>query len=87
MIHTPVCDLLGITVPVVAAPFGPWEQVDLAAAVSRAGGLGSLGTVLRSPDDLRDQWRRNPAELPAAVQLHENLLRKEKVIQVALPTS
>ena len=58
MIRTPVCDLLGITVPVVAAPFGPWEQVDLAAAVSRAGGLGSVGTALRSPDDLRDQWRR-----------------------------
>jgi enoyl-[acyl-carrier protein] reductase II len=37
VIRTPVCDLLGITVPVVAAPFGPWEQVDLAAAVSRAG--------------------------------------------------
>src|SRR4051812_43113914 len=58
VIRTPVCDLLGITVPVVAAPFGPWEQVDLAAAVSRAGGLGSLGTALCSPDELRDRLRR-----------------------------
>ena len=73
MIRTPVCDLLGITVPVVAAPFGPWEQVDLAAAVSRAGGLGSVGTALRSPDDLRDQWRRlrSLTDRPFAVN-HQN---------------
>jgi enoyl-[acyl-carrier protein] reductase II len=73
VIRTPVCDLLGITVPVVAAPFGPWEQVDLAATVSRAGGLGSLGTALRSPEDLREQWRRlrSLTDRPFAVN-HQN---------------
>ena len=58
MLRTPLCGLLGIDVPVVGAPFGPWEQVELAAAVSEAGGLGSLGTGLRSPDALRAQWER-----------------------------
>jgi nitronate monooxygenase/enoyl-[acyl-carrier protein] reductase II len=53
-----LCSLLGIEVPIVLAPFGPWEQVDLAAAVCNAGGLGSLGTALRSTDELRTQWRR-----------------------------
>jgi enoyl-[acyl-carrier protein] reductase II len=53
-----LCSLLGIEVPIVLAPFGPWEQVDLAAAVCNAGGLGSLGTALRSTDELRSQWRR-----------------------------
>ncbi|MGW1346144.1 NAD(P)H-dependent flavin oxidoreductase [Kribbella sp. NPDC002412] len=53
-----LCSLLGIEVPIVLAPFGPWEEVDLAAAVCNAGGLGSLGTALRSPDELRQQWRR-----------------------------
>lgn len=53
-----LCSLLGIEVPIVLAPFGPWEEVDLAAAVCNAGGLGSLGTALRSTDELRDQWRR-----------------------------
>ena len=43
-VHTPVCDRLGIEVPIICAPFGPWEQVELSAAVSNAGGLGSLGT-------------------------------------------
>ena len=54
--NNPFCTLLGIELPIVLAPFGPWEQVELAAAVSRAGGLGSVGTALRSVDELRDQW-------------------------------
>lgn len=53
-----LCSLLGIEVPIVLAPFGPWEEVELAAAVSGAGGLGSLGTALRSTEELRGQWRR-----------------------------
>jgi enoyl-[acyl-carrier protein] reductase II len=56
--RTPLCELLGIDVPVISAPFGPWDSVDLAAAVCEAGGLGSLGTAVRSVDELRDQWRR-----------------------------
>lgn len=56
--RTPVCDLLGIDVPIIGAPFGPWEQVDLAAAICGAGALGSLGTALRSVDELRAQWAR-----------------------------
>ncbi|MET0816906.1 MAG: nitronate monooxygenase [Solirubrobacteraceae bacterium] len=58
MLRTPVCDLLGIDVPIVGAPFGPWEQVDLAAAISRAGALGSVGTALRPAAELEAQWRR-----------------------------
>ena len=58
MIHTPVCDLLGLDTPIVCAPFGPWAQVDLAAAVCRAGALGSLGTAVRPVPELQAQWRR-----------------------------
>src|SRR4051812_32689831 len=32
MLRTPLCDLLGIEVPIICAPFGPWDQVELAAA-------------------------------------------------------
>jgi enoyl-[acyl-carrier protein] reductase II len=53
-----LCELLDIEVPIVLAPFGPWEEVELAAAVSAAGGLGSVGTAVRSVDELREQWRR-----------------------------
>jgi nitronate monooxygenase/enoyl-[acyl-carrier protein] reductase II len=58
LVSTRFCDLLGVELPVVLAPFGPWEQVDLAAAVCNAGGLGSVGTAVRSPDELRSQWAR-----------------------------
>ena len=58
MIRTQLCDLLGVDLPIVLAPFGPWEQVELAAAVSNAGALGSLGTAVRSTDELRAQWQR-----------------------------
>jgi NAD(P)H-dependent flavin oxidoreductase YrpB (nitropropane dioxygenase family) len=58
MVRTPLCDLLGIEVPIICAPFGPWDQVDLAAAVSNAGALGSLGTALRPVSELRAQWAR-----------------------------
>ena len=52
MLHTPLCDLLGIEAPIICAPFSPWAQVELALPVSRAGGLGSLGTAVRPLADL-----------------------------------
>lgn len=58
MICTRLCDLLGISVPIVLAPFGPWDEVELAAAVCKSGALGSLGTALRSPGELREEWAR-----------------------------
>ena len=56
--RTAVTRLLGIDVPIVSAPFGPWDSVDLAAAVGNAGGLGSLGTAVRPVVDLQRQWAR-----------------------------
>lgn len=58
MLRTRLCDVLGIELPVIGAPYGPYEQVDLAAAVSGAGALGSLGTAVRPLADLRRQWAR-----------------------------
>lgn len=55
MLRTPLCDLLNIEVPVIQAGMSRFTSAELAAAVSNAGGLGSLGALLRSPEDLRDQ--------------------------------
>ena len=52
------------------APFGPWEEVELAAAVSAAGGLGSVGTAVRSVDELREQWRRPRNNVSCDGRLH-----------------
>jgi enoyl-[acyl-carrier protein] reductase II len=58
MLRTRLCDLLDISVPVVVAPFGPWDETALAVEACRAGALGSLGTALRRPAELRAQWQR-----------------------------
>ena len=47
MLHTPVCELLGIEFPVIQAGMGLLTSAELVAAVSNAGGLGSLGAGLR----------------------------------------
>jgi enoyl-[acyl-carrier protein] reductase II len=56
--RTRLCDVLDIDLPVLLAPFGPWDQVDVAAAVCEAGGLGSLGTAARPLPALLEQWTR-----------------------------
>jgi nitronate monooxygenase/enoyl-[acyl-carrier protein] reductase II len=58
MIRTPFCDLVGIDAPIVHASFGPWSSVALAAAVSRAGALGSYGTSQRPYDVVRGDVAR-----------------------------
>lgn len=58
MLRTPLCDLLGIESPIIQGPFGPWSSVELVVAVSNAGGLGSLGTALLSPEQNREQIAR-----------------------------
>lgn len=44
MIHTRICDLLGIIHPVVLGGMGTATTAPLVAAVSNAGGFGTLGT-------------------------------------------
>jgi len=44
MIHTPICDLLSIVHPVVLGGMGTATTAPLVAAVSNAGGFGTLGT-------------------------------------------
>lgn len=58
MIHTPLCDLLGIEHPVIQGGMAWIATAELAAAVSEAGGLGILGGGLAPEDYLRDQIRQ-----------------------------
>jgi nitronate monooxygenase/enoyl-[acyl-carrier protein] reductase II len=50
--------MLGIEHPVIQASIGPWSSPALTAAVSEAGGIGSLGTALLSPPEIAEQIRR-----------------------------
>jgi len=57
-LHTPVCDLLGIEVPIVQAGMAGCTTPELVAAVSNAGGLGIIGGRGMSADQLRSDIRR-----------------------------
>ena len=58
MLRTPLCDLLGIDVPIVQATLGPWSSVELVAAVSNAGGLGNFGAPFRPPEEMDGHMQR-----------------------------
>ena len=48
-LHTPLIDILGCDYPILLAGMGGVSRHELAAAVSNAGGFGSLGMVRESP--------------------------------------
>jgi nitronate monooxygenase len=51
-------DLLGIEIPIVQAPMAGAQDWELAAAVSRAGGLGSLPCAMLSPERIVEQCEK-----------------------------
>lgn len=77
-LHTPLCDLLGIDVPIGNAGMaGGTAGPALAAAVSNAGGVGGLGGVDRvGPEGLRARIRETRAltSRPFSVNLWVHLM-------------
>lgn len=61
-LRTRLCDLLGITHPILLAGMGRAATPELAAAVSNAGGLGVIGAASCGPNQLR-AWIRRTREL------------------------
>ncbi len=63
MLRTPLCDLLGIEVPIIQAGMG-WDKegmttpAELVAAVSNAGGLGVVGGSPMRPELIRERIRQ-----------------------------
>jgi nitronate monooxygenase len=58
VLHTALCDLLGIEYPVLQSGMGTVAGPDLVAEVSRAGGLGILAGLNVAPDELRRRIRQ-----------------------------
>src|SRR5919204_6461317 len=79
MLRPHLCDLLNIDAPVIQAAVAPYTSPELVAAVANAGGLGSLGTVFKSAEDLRRDLART-RELtgrPFAVNFTLTMLNEE----------
>lgn len=53
MLRTRLCDVYGIDHPIILAPMGSATSAEFAAAVSNAGGLGSVGTLGRSNEAIQ----------------------------------
>jgi enoyl-[acyl-carrier protein] reductase II len=70
-IRTPLCDLLGIDYPIMLAGMGGVSYGELAAAVSEAGGFGTLGMAGVGPKEVREQMRivRSLTKKPFGVDL------------------
>jgi enoyl-[acyl-carrier protein] reductase II len=58
VLRTPICDLLDIEVPIIQAAIWPATAPELVAAVSEAGGLGSIGSVFESAESVKRQIER-----------------------------
>jgi enoyl-[acyl-carrier protein] reductase II len=91
VIRTPVCDLLGIDVPIIQAGMGPFGSgAELAAAVSNAGALGTLGAALRPMDDFERQVARlrELTDRPFAINQTHSQLSEESTAAIlrAQPT-
>jgi enoyl-[acyl-carrier protein] reductase II len=70
-IRTPFCDLLKIDVPITLAGMGGVAYADVCAAVSLAGGYGTLGMAAESPENIRAEMRkvREQTDRPFGVDL------------------
>ena len=60
-IRTPICDLFDIEHPVFLAGMGEVAYADVCAAVSNAGGYGTLGMVAGPPERIRQEMRATKA--------------------------
>jgi enoyl-[acyl-carrier protein] reductase II len=70
-LRTPICDLFNIEVPIFLAGMGGVAFAEVCAAVSEAGGYGTLGMVGMEPEDIRKEMRevRRLTDRPFGVDL------------------
>jgi len=87
MIHTRLCEVLGIEHPIISAPMAGSATAELAAAVSEAGGLGLIGGTLgNDPVWLRGQIRavRERTQKPFGVGFISSFPGLDQLVEVAL---
>jgi hypothetical protein len=70
-LRTPLCDLLGIEVPICLAGMGGVAYAEVCAAVSEAGGFGTLGMAAATTEGIREEMRkvRDLTDKPFGVDL------------------
>lgn len=79
--RTAICDILGMDIPIILAPMGGAVGPKLAAAVSNAGGLGTLPLWGEEINNLRNQIReiQSLTNNPFAVNLNVGFPQSERL--------
>jgi len=88
MLHTRICDILGIEHPIISAPMsGGTAAADLAAAVSEAGGFGLIGGMtIGGPEWLKEEIHkvRQLTNKPFGVGFISSFPGLDELVKVAL---
>ncbi len=87
MLHTRLCDVLGIRYPIIQGGLAYLARAELCAAVSNAGGLGQItAATLPDPEALRAEIRKTKelTEAPFAVNFAMGYRSLEPYIDVTL---
>jgi enoyl-[acyl-carrier protein] reductase II len=85
-LRTPLCETLGIRYPIFLAGMGGVAYADVCAAVSEAGGFGTLGMAAENPASIRAEMRRvreqtdKPFGVDLLAALPESMMRAIDVI-------
>lgn len=93
----PICESIGIRYPIILGGMARVGTAPLAAAVSEAGGLGTLGAAMVEPDNLREQIRliKKLTDKPFGVNIpvpcpyseqNIDLVIEEKIVTVTTAT-
>ena len=79
--RTAICDMLGIEIPIILAPIGGAVGPRMVAAVSNAGGLGTIPLWRADIDTLRNQIRdiKSLTNKPFAVNLNLDFPQEERL--------
>ena len=76
-LRTPICDVLEIEVPIFLAGMGGVAHAEVCAAISEAGGYGTLGMATRSPEEILKEMRLALQEMGRKVAIHIRKRRRE----------
>jgi len=88
-LHTPVCDLLGIRIPIVQTGMGWVSGARLTAATSEAGGLGVLAAATMTLEELESQIQevKSRTSAPFGVNLRADAADLEARIDLLIRES
>ncbi|CBW26022.1 putative dioxygenase [Halobacteriovorax marinus SJ] len=69
-LNTHLMKILKIEKPIIQAPMAGINTIELASAVIRAGGLGSIACAMLTPDEIRSAYERIKSETSGSINLN-----------------